>query len=159
MFEFSGEFSEESKQYILKDSAQSACLITSIVSIFFGAIIIIIAVITGITILLLALVALLAVVVTATISPYIYRVQTIQNMQPNRVCIGENGFIEADWETRSMGKSISDIKKIIDVEGCYHIVFYFPKESDLIIQKNLITKGTLEDFEEMFKEKLVKKYK
>jgi hypothetical protein len=158
MIEFSGDFSEESKRYLLRDSAKSAFIVVFIVSIFFGAIITIVSAILDLWILMLFWIALLVIVATATVSPYVYRVQTLQNMMPKKVVINKDDFfIEAEWETRSMEKSISDVKKIIDTGSCYHIVFNFPKESDIFCQKDSITKGTTEDFERLFGDKIIKK--
>ena len=102
-------------------------------------------------------IALLIVVVTAVASPYLHREKTLQSMIPKKVSIEEDGYIEAEWEDFSMGKSMSSVKKLIDYGGCYHIVFYFPKEKDIFCQKNLITKGTIDAFERLFEGKIVRK--
>ena len=51
-----------------------------------------------------------------------------------------------------------DVKKVIDFGEWYHIVFYWPHKSwSYLCQKDLITEGTIEEFEELFKDKLVRK--
>ncbi|MDE7405873.1 MAG: hypothetical protein K2M89_03245 [Clostridiales bacterium] len=51
-----------------------------------------------------------------------------------------------------------DVKKVIDCGEWYHMVFYMgQKNYDYICQKDLITEGTIEEFEEYFKDKLVRK--
>lgn len=49
-----------------------------------------------------------------------------------------------------------DVKKVIDYGEWYHIVFYWPHKCwSYLCQKDLITEGTIEEFEEYFKDKLV----
>ena len=51
---------------------------------------------------------------------------------------------------------ISYIKKIIDEDEWYCIFAY--RMSPIYIQKNWIKEGTIEEFEEYFKDKIIKKY-
>ena len=56
------------------------------------------------------------------------------------------------------GRYYDDVKKVIDCGEWYHIVFYFPhKNVYFICQKDLIKEGTIEEFEEIFKDKIVRK--
>ena len=56
-------------------------------------------------------------------------------------------------------KKLTDINKIIDYGECYFISFKKNFTGSIICQKNLIVKGTLEDFENLFKGKIVRKIK
>lgn len=74
-------------------------------------------------------------------------------------------FIDADTirmesEKTVAVKSVVNVKKIIDVGEWYQILFYFPhKNMYFVCQKNLITKGTIQQFEQLFKDKIVRKIK
>lgn len=54
-------------------------------------------------------------------------------------------------------RDLFDIKKIIDYGDFYEICFYLPWDQGFICQKDLIVEGTIEEFEELFADKLVRK--
>ena len=55
-------------------------------------------------------------------------------------------------------KPISKVKKVVDCGDWYFIVFKFLEFSNaLACQKDLITKGTIEEFEALFEGKIVRK--
>ena len=54
-------------------------------------------------------------------------------------------------------RSINDVKKVIDHGEYYELCFSFGKLSDkFICQKNLITKGTIQEFETLFSGKITR---
>ena len=56
------------------------------------------------------------------------------------------------------GNSIEYVKNVIDYGDWYHITFYVPHRNPFFIcQKDLISEGTIEEFEELFADKLVRK--
>ncbi|MDE6201764.1 MAG: hypothetical protein K2M47_07840 [Clostridiales bacterium] len=76
---------------------------------------------------------------------------------PTKVSIMSDIMISSgkDFE---YGRYYDDVKKVIDYGEWYHMVFYFPhKIVYYVCQKDLITEGTIEEFEEYFKDKLVRK--
>ena len=66
------------------------------------------------------------------------------------------GFSE---KAKPKTKKISKIKRIEDQGDWYYITFKGDFTENIICQKNLITQGTIEEFEEIFKDKIVRKYK
>ena len=69
-----------------------------------------------------------------------------------------DGVLSAEIGKRCDVRNINDIKKIVDYGDWYKIYFYFPHKSNAFIcQKDLITQGTIEEFEEMFAGYIVKK--
>ena len=54
-------------------------------------------------------------------------------------------------------RDLYDVKKVIDYGVFYDIKFYFPWEQEYMCQKDLIVEGTIEEFEELFADKLVRK--
>ena len=77
-------------------------------------------------------------------------------MLPKRIYIKDEHIVcVADRYTDS--KFISDVKKVIDHGEFYELCFPFGKISEkFICQKSLLTKGSLREFEEIFKKKLIK---
>lgn len=53
---------------------------------------------------------------------------------------------------------ITRITKIYDYGDWYYIKFKFDPSNYLVCQKDLIVKGTIDEFEKIFKDKLIKKY-
>jgi len=63
-------------------------------------------------------------------------------------------------EKEYKSRPISTVKKVIDKDEWYHVKFYLGYRSNAFVcQKNLITKGTIEEFEKLFEGKIVRKFK
>lgn len=74
----------------------------------------------------------------------------------------KEGVIESNGDNQYSYKRVklSEIKEIVDYENWYKINFYFPNKSMFFIcQKDLIVQGTIEQFEAIFKNKIVQQYK
>jgi len=55
--------------------------------------------------------------------------------------------------------NIRDIKEIWDMGTFYAVIFYFPNmDRRFVCQKDLIVEGTIEEFEKLFENKIVRKY-
>lgn len=71
---------------------------------------------------------------------------------PQRITIKDGQIIKdgTGEDCYATGK-LENVKKVVDEGDWYLIVFYFPyKISDCICQKDLITQGSIEEFEKMF---------
>lgn len=76
-------------------------------------------------------------------------------LKPKRIYV-EDEHIICVAEQYVESRLISDVKKVVNHEEFYELVFSFGKVSDkFICQKCLLTKGTLEAFEGLFKGKIV----
>ena len=53
---------------------------------------------------------------------------------------------------------VKNIKKIEDYGDWYYIRFKFDITASVVCQKNLIVEGTIEDFEKLFADKIIRKY-
>ena len=79
---------------------------------------------------------------------------------PKRIYIEEDGYsgpdgIVAETNSEKTHRYISDASRVIDYGEFYHICFPFGKIcNEFICQKNLLTKGTLEEFEALFEGKI-----
>ena len=75
---------------------------------------------------------------------------------PKRIFLDlEEGTIVNECEKNERFHMISSVKKVLDYGEWYHVKFYF-SDRDLyfVCQKNLITQGTLEEFEKLFEDKI-----
>ena len=79
---------------------------------------------------------------------------------PSRIIIDiKEKEIFGEYRKGAGSRSLDDVKKIIDMGEFYDIIFYFPNQwSNCICQKDLIVAGTLEEFEKLFEDKIVRKY-
>lgn len=160
MIEFSGEYSDESKNYIVKKMAINLFLSIFIASVIFTVIILFIAIKYDFWIITVFLLALLICNIFALIVPYMKgeRIKILTYNLPKIIKINRDGTIETVWENRIMIKSFDNVKKIIDLGDKYYVTFSFPKGSDVLCQKNLIIKGSIEEFEKIFEGKIERKY-
>lgn len=77
-----------------------------------------------------------------------------------RIIIIENGIITITLEevrNKPKIRKIEKIKKIIDEGDWYFITFKWDITDTIVIQKDWIQEGTIEEFEEFFKDKIVRK--
>ena len=74
-----------------------------------------------------------------------------------RVTIDGN-CLESEGDQLTEARSIDQIKCVIDYGEWYKIIFRFPNKSQrFICQKDLITQGTIEDFETLFADKIIRR--
>ena len=67
-----------------------------------------------------------------------------------------DGLITAITDQQPVTQNISDVKQVNEYADYYKINFRFGRICNIFIcQKDLITKGTLEEFDELFADKLV----
>ena len=83
----------------------------------------------------------------------------ITNM-PNQIIININeNSIYYDNTDMGICKSLSGVKSVFDMGTYYYIKFSTIKNTPIFIcQKDLIVQGTIEEFEELFKDKIIRKY-
>ena len=61
--------------------------------------------------------------------------------------------MNGEWKPKV--KQISKVKKVIDYGECYEIVFGLDTSWWWVCQKDLITKGSIEEFEKLFEGKII----
>lgn len=66
-------------------------------------------------------------------------------------------IITMEFDEKYSERKICDVKRIIDYGEFYVVDFYFPGVLFVVCQKNLITEGTLDEFECFFDVKIIKK--
>ncbi len=81
-----------------------------------------------------------------------------KSLTPKRIYT-EDEYIVCDTDKGEDYRKISDAKQVLDFGGFYYIVFPLGKVSDsFICQKDLLTEGTIEEFESLFQGKIDRKY-
>lgn len=79
-----------------------------------------------------------------------------KSVLPKRIVADEES-ITCTTDREVVAKWLEDVKTVIDHGEFYELVFPFGKIStNFICQKNLLTKGTLEEFEALFEGKITK---
>ena len=79
-------------------------------------------------------------------------------MIPKKI-VTDNDYIISIADKYSDSRNINDVKLVRDFGEFYEIIFPFGKISEkFICQKNLLVKGTIEEFEALFGDKIVRIY-
>ena len=158
---FQGEISNQSKNYIIKQVDKNyrwGMTGFPVMFLLLGAPIIAV----GYKILGVLVTALLFVVfVVISFVPRIhYNPKGLEKYYPNRIIV-ENNHIITDGiaEDAYSDRKISEVKIVIDCGDFYYVKYYFPFYMFTLCQKDLIVQGTIEEFEEIFKDKIVRKTK
>lgn len=86
-----------------------------------------------------------------------FKGSTLDLILPIEIVI-DDSTIHSEGKKFSETRKLSQITKIIDYGEWYHIFFKFPYRSqNFIIEKKLLIEGSLEKFNNLFKEKIYKK--
>lgn len=84
--------------------------------------------------------------------------KTKKIITPKRIYIEDESII-CVTESSTMGKKIKSVKTVYDYEEFYYLSFNWTnKTMNYVCQKDLLTQGTLEDFEKLFDGKIIRKY-
>lgn len=159
MIEFQGVYSECSKKYCLKIQSRRALFVVLPIIGLFSIVDIVIAAISELWISVIFLLPLLMVVLFATFAPYLEKQKYLQGMLPDKVIISKETGVSAFWKDDSFTRPLNSVKKIVNTGGQFLFVFYNPKRTDIICQKDHLVEGTLEEFENIFAGKIVQKLK
>lgn len=98
----------------------------------------------------------------AIIIPFTFQIKTKKGKQkitPKRIYVKDNTIV-CITDTYTESKFIDDVKEVRDYGEFYYLIFPFGKIStSFVCQKNLLSNGTLEEFEALFEGKVVRKKK
>ena len=164
MISFKFEMSDVVKDFVIKRRRFEARLIFTISAITFF----IPAVVFGIAwrkipyaVLIITIVYIVSLIMLFLLCRYNSPLNAHKESEPEQIIIN-NDSIETTGRAEYCHKKVNlyDIKSVIDYGLYYVFVFYFPNlDRRFICQKDLITEGTIEEFEEIFKDKIVRKTK
>lgn len=153
MIEFYGELSEDCKKYMLKRDAKVAFYVGLVVAIIFIIPIIILAILWD-WIFVIALPVLVAFPFLAAVRP---SKKNLGIIFPNKITINED-VMTSESDKFSLKRLISQVKMVVDMGDWYDIKFFYPyRNLRFVCQKNLLVQGTIEEFEKLFEDKLIRK--
>lgn len=155
MIKFQGEISQECKKWFIKREFVSCLLVGLYTTLIFGVGIILFAIYWN----LLALWFFVLPVLLTFALCFQCVCKYILKILPSVITI-EDGYIEGKNKGESAWRSLDLVKNVIDYGDWYVFTFSFPhKIRWFICQKDLIVEGTIEEFEQLFEGKIVRKYK
>lgn len=89
-----------------------------------------------------------------------FRQRKLEKINPEIKVTIQNGIVTVASSFSKKDKSITKVKKVIDMGEWYYLIFKFGDISNSwVCQKNLITLGTIDEFEALFESKLIRKLK
>lgn len=153
MIKFCGEMAEKTQKFVVKADAKAGAT---------AAIIVCCAVAVPITLLTVFNDSLFAIAYALLPFCAIFFSLPLPRRKRDTVCATsitiEENVIGCEGKDFTCVRAIEDIKKIVDYGDFYQIIFYFPHKSIVFVcQKDLITKGTIEEFEQRFADHIVRK--
>ena len=153
MLEFQGELSNSCKNYIIKRRRTISTLIFYCVDCVFAIPCLVCAFLFNWSFIL----AFFALLIIPIFQFFSYKGEVLEYMFPIKILIYES-YIQSIGKKISEIRELNEITKIVDFGDWYHVFFAFPNRSEtFVIQKDLIVKGTIQDFEKMFEDKIVRK--
>ena len=161
MIEFQGELPRKCKQVLKKRFKFFGIWLSVFVGVTLSFPFIILGIIfKDILIILILLICGIIFATLVNLFTFLLKIDENLNMDiPTRVTI-ENETIEKEGEgDRNYAiRQLTDVKKVIDVGDWYEIKFYFPNKCGYCIcHKELLVKGSIEEFEELFDEIIERK--
>ena len=154
MIEFKGELTGQSKEYVLKMSRKNAFIAGAWACALFSCGIIAAAVLYNWMFYLC--------IPILWIFPFLCAVppdkKTYGGILPTKVTIDKEEGLTCEGDDFELYDDFKNVRKVIDYGEGYHILVSNNKVN-FVCQKSLITQGTLEEFEELFKDVLVKETK
>lgn len=154
MIEFSGELTGKTKEYLLKKQVAMQTKVAIIIGILFGVPTILVSIFVSVYALIFFVP--LAIVLVFSIKKPSEKDQ--KTFMPKRIYIDINEeTIVNECEKMERFHMISDVKEVIDYGEWYHIFFvYESRDLYFVCQKDLLTKGTIEEFEALFEGKITR---
>lgn len=158
MIEFYGELSDKCKIDNAKRHTKKAGLVFLIATLFVAGVTIPIGVLRDVWIYSLVLIAFF---VVFTIVAFIPSKRFLSYKIPSRLIVENDtiSYLAIGAKNSLVSRPVSKVRKVIDMGDWYYIIFKFGDiTNSWVCQKNLIIKGTIEDFEKLFDEKIIRKY-
>ena len=155
MVEFLGDLSGDYKRYTAKQQAKYNFLVSCIVSTIITVIIIIFSIKVH-WIFVVFMVPIIFLIICSSIIP---KGKILDYVLPTQIII-INNLITCKGKKFCTTKELNCVKKVIEKENFYQIIFRFPyKDLRFICQKDLLVNGSIDDFKDIFKDKIVKSKK
>lgn len=155
---FKGELSEENQNLLLKKTysvIRLSFLLVGMISVIIGCIILK----DGYNLIGLAflVIGIIGASVGGVFPNFFMSKKEAKSVFPIQIIIDEKKIKVYRCDKSIWERSINDIKSIIEDEGYYYIKLRFLFESNCLCQKDLISEGTIEEFEQRFADLIVRK--
>jgi hypothetical protein len=161
LVEFRGEVSPENRRPMLRRYAWRNTLLFFAITATFGLLASLIFIDSGWrTWLIMAGMSLaVALLFPSLIFPASISKKEQQRLCPAHVCIYEDSNEPVLIESQSyrLETYLDDFRKIVDMGSHYYVYFHTQIGTVMIFQKNLLVQGTIEEFEALFGDKLIRK--
>lgn len=159
MIVFEGEFSDELKKKVLRRNKIHAVLCMSVVTVCLCTPFIISCALyySWLSCTLMATNISACLLLLLFFAVYREKPKHYGKLMPSKVVI-EDDFMISYCQNAEYCRYFKDIKSIVDKGDSYFISFYFPdKCGTFICQKSSIKQGTIDEFENMFENKIIRK--
>ena len=155
MIEFNGKLTGNAKEYLLQKQVALQTKVSMVLFVVFGIPITLAAIFASYYMLLLFLIPLVLYFIFSTKKPS-EKDQKI--FMPKRIYIDlEEETIVHECEKMERFHMIHDVKEVLDYGEWYHIIFvYESRDMYFVCQKDLLTQGTIEEFEALFEGKITR---
>ena len=149
MIKFEGEVSKNVEKFMFRKYTHAMLLAATVAVVLLGIPITIFAITVDLKFLLFLLIFLV---------PYVLAFLPIDQEKPTKAFVDlEEETVVVEGNKFEKFRMISDVSKVEDWGEFYYIVFPSPKkDTSFIFQKDLITQGTIEEFESIFEGKIVR---
>jgi len=160
MIEFNGELSNECKKSVRRKGIKVIVFACVIFILVFCIPTIIVAIVLKTWFIPIAIIIVIVIAGIGLALGFSFEIVKILRLNGLIKIDIEQGTITFSNKQDYINKHILQVKKVVDKGNWYDICFYFGYKSGTITcQKNLITKGTIEEFEKLFEGKIVRKFK
>ena len=153
MIEFRCSYKEEEIDFLLKcDKKARRIMFAIIFAVFLGITIILAEAINRILYLFVIVDVFVAFMICGT------NRQVVKKSMAKKIIIEDNKDVWMEAEIGDTYHHFDDVKEILDLGYAYYFKFYGkPGHCFFLCQKDLITQGTIEEFEEIFADLIVRK--
>ncbi|MBR2985874.1 MAG: hypothetical protein IKC58_04690 [Clostridia bacterium] len=154
MIEFNGMPSGEFAEYVVKNHRKAGLRLSIIPTIIMCAIVIVIALVIKQPVVLIGLLLPIMLVILLASQPF---EKDVPKLFATQITISEDGEMFALGYFEKHYRAVSSVETVIDIGSGYIIEFeYEVRNPFFLCQKDLIVKGSIEQFEELFKDKIVR---
>ena len=161
MIEFSGEQSVECKTLIAKEKSKRIGLISSLTTLFISIIVLAVGIVNNKLIISFVIIATF---VFLSILAFVVPQKRINSVKINSKILVNSDHLILHHSTNfytcnhPIVKNFSKIKSVIDYGICFCIIFKYGDITNAwVCEKRLIAKGSIEEFEKIFENKIIKK--
>ncbi|MBR2220960.1 MAG: hypothetical protein IKK20_01160 [Clostridia bacterium] len=159
MIEFKGEQSNDCKIMIAALRGKKSGLVISLINLLLAILVLLLGLYNNLWMAIVLVILLILLSFFSFVTPK----ERVKNFKIDyKICIGNNLITQTYntmFQNKTTTKKLSNIKKVLDYGKFYAFVFKFGDITNAwICEKDHIKNGTIEDFEKLFADKIIRKY-